>query len=349
MKRNRSYREIKEMEEKYMRAEEKMILLGVLSKRSEEEEAIFSKLFTKKLDWAWIVGTLVRHRVNGNFVQSLDKEHRKMINPKILSTFDLLSRMYEAINIQNLHMCEEIFANAQKRNLKIAGLKGVVFNTSLYSLKTRMSNDIDILVAEKDIKQFDVLMRELGFIQSLDGGISEATRKEKLIQIMNYHDLVPYYKKVNEMCMDKIKVDVNFHFDSKEHDITEEIIKYGTVEYKGNGFCVEGLDWRTHLLHLCAHYYREATGEIWKRDKRYLDLYKLVDIENTFRRIDDSRMIYWCEVVKEFGMEDACYYTVNNLIEFYPSSKYREIMLELSCEHNVVTSGNIYKETFERA
>ena len=332
-----------------MREEEKVILLGVLSKRSEDEEAFFSELLEKRLDWAWIAGTLVRHRINGNFIQNINESQRKVINPKILSAFDLLSRMYEAINIQNLHMCKKIFTNAKKCKLKIAGLKGVVFNTSLYSLKTRMSNDIDILVAENDIKQFDVMMRELGFIQSLDGGISEATRKEKIIQIMNYHDLVPYYKKINKIYMNTIKVDVNFHFDNKEHDITEEILKYGTEEYKGNGFCVEGLDWKTHLLHLCAHYYREATGEIWKKGKRNLDLYKLVDIENTFRTIEDSQLAYWYEAVDEFGLQDVCYYTVNNLNEFYPSSRYREIMLKLSCRHNVVTNESIYKETFEKA
>ena len=162
-----------------MRAEEKVILLGVLSKRSVEEEELLSELLMKNLDWAWITGTLIRHRINGNFLQGLGEKYHKVINPKILSAFTILSRMYKAINIQNLNMCEEIFANAKKCNLRIVGLKGVVFNTSLYSLNTRMSNDIDILVAEKDIKQFDVMMRGLGFIQSLDGGDSEATRKQK--------------------------------------------------------------------------------------------------------------------------------------------------------------------------
>lgn len=332
-----------------MREEEKVILLGVLSERNEGEEDTLSELLSQKLDWSWITGTLIRHRINGNFIQNIGERHRKMINPKILSAFDLLSNMYEAINIQNLKMCGKIFEIAKKGNLKIAGLKGVVFNTSLYNLKTRMSNDIDILVAEKDINQFDLMMRDLGFIQSLNGGISEASRKEKLIQIMNYHDLVPYYKKIDEIYMNKIKVDVNFHFDSKEHDITEEILKYGTVEYKGNGFCVEGLDWKTHLLHLCVHYYREATGEIWKRNNRNIDLYKLVDIENTFRRIEDNQLAYWYEAVDEFGLQDVCYYTVNNLNEFFPSSRYRDIILELSCEHNVVINEDIYKETFEKA
>lgn len=330
-----------------MRAEEKVILLGVLSKRSVEEEELLSELLMKNLDWAWITGTLIRHRINGNFLQGLGEKYHKVINPKILSAFTILSRMYKAINIQNLNMCEEIFSNAKKCNLRIVGLKGVVFNTSLYSLNTRMSNDIDILVAEKDIKQFDVMMRGLGFIQSLDGGDSEATRKQKLIQIMNYHDLVPYYKRVNAMCMDKIKVDVNFHFDSKEHDITEDIINYGTVEYKGNGFCVEGLEWETHLLHLCVHYYRESIGKMWKKGNRYLDLYKLVDIENTLRTINDSQLKYLYEVVDKFGLHNAYYYTIHNLNEFYPSSRYRKVMETVAQKHNIVkTVDNVYETTF---
>lgn len=333
-----------------MTAEEKVILLGVLVKRSEEEEAVLAELLMKKLDWTWITGTLIRHRINGNFLQGIGKKNYKVINPKILSAFTLLSKMYKAINIQNLNMCEEIFLNAKKYNLKIAGLKGVVFNTSLYSLNTRMSNDIDILVSEKDIKKFDVMMRELGFIQSLDGGVSEATRKQKLIQIMNYHDLVPYYKSINEMCMNKIKVDVNFHFDSKEHDITEEVLKYGIVEYKGNGFGVEGLDWKTHLLHLCVHYYREATGDIWKRNKRNLDLYKLVDIENTFRTISDRQLEHWYETIRKFGLQGICYYTICRLNEFYPCSRYIDMMAMLSneCETSALEK-NVYQETFGKS
>ena len=102
--------------------------------------------------------------------------------------------------------------------------------------------------------------------------------------------------------MNKIKVDVNFHFDSKEHDITEEVLKYGIVEYKGNGFGVEGLDWKTHLLHLCVHYYREATGDIWKRNKRNLDLYKLdPDFLTMFSEagVDSEEIIYAMQHVKD--------------------------------------------------
>ena len=73
---------------------------------------------------------------------------------------------------------------------------------------------------------------------------------------MNYHDLVPYYKIDGK---NRIKVDVNFQFDSKENEITEEVLNFGVCSYEKHGFAVQGLRWETHLMHLCVHFYREAT------------------------------------------------------------------------------------------
>lgn len=144
----------------------------------------------------WITGQLIRHRLNGNFYSGMSASQRNYIVNKVRQAFDLMSCCYEAANKENLIFFQTLNEKCNKAGIVTAGLKGVVFNTYMYPLGARRSNDMDILVAEEDLKVFDSVMRELGFIQSLDGGRTEASRREKMIQIMNYHDLVPYFKRI---------------------------------------------------------------------------------------------------------------------------------------------------------
>lgn len=309
-----------------MRSEIALILLGCLAKRTEQEEDEFNALLSAEQDWAWITGQLIRHRVSGNFYVSMTKEQQGYIVQKVRQTFELLRGCYEACNRINMSFSQELIEKLNALDVRVAGLKGMIFNTTVYPLCARRSNDIDILVAEDDLVILDKVMREMGFIQSLDGGHTEAGKREKLIQRMNYHDLVPYFKRIDLPYMDCIKVDVNFHFDSKEHDITKAILDEGVQSYEGNGYRVQGLNWTTHLLHLCVHFYREASNSIWTSRVRDVDLYKLVDIENSLRVYCKEELLKWTETVKKFNLEESCYFTLHYLNEFYPSPVYQELM-----------------------
>ena len=334
-----------------MTKETEVLLKGVIVKRTKEEEEFFNNNLRTKLDWAWITGELVRHRLNGNFFAYLSDENKKYIYGKIRSTFNLLCNTYELCNKELLAFSEKLFEETNKANIKIAGLKGMVFNTSIYSLKVRKSNDLDVLVAEKDLAVFDDVMRKLGFIQSLDNGKTEATRKEKLIQLMNYHDLVPYVKRIDLPYQETIEVDVNFHFDSKEHEITEEILEEGLNWYEGNGYRIQGLKWTTHLAFLCTHFYREASNSIWTEEARDVDLYKLVDIENTFRTFTAEQMFEWLDTIRKFDLQRQCYFTLFYLNKFYPNKLYEDLMKEIKPENDDFVNqifSNDKKEVIER-
>lgn len=309
-----------------MRDEIELILLGCLARRNEKEEQRFNKLLEAPEDWAFITGELIRHRINGNFYTSMLPEQKKYIIYKVSQTFEILSKSYEEYNRIILDFFQKLIEETDEARIDVAGLKGVVFNSTLYKLGARRSNDIDILVEENDLITFDNIMRRLGFIQSMDGGKTEASKKEKLIQIMNYHDLVPYYKLVDYSFMDFIKVDVNFHFDSKEHDITRAILREGTQDYCGNGYIIRGLKWKSHLLHLCVHFYREASNSIWTSNARDVDLYKIIDIQNTLRSYRKEELLDWCKYVEKYQLNKQCYFTFFYLNRFYPNTIYTEIM-----------------------
>ena len=188
----------------------------------------------------------------------------------------------------------------------------------MYSLGTRRSNDIDLLVPESNLKKLDEVLRKLGYVQSLlpNGKIIEATKKEKLIQQLNYHDLVPYVKEENG---EIIEIDINFLFDTKDNEITQEIFDIGLATYNYNDYFVYGLPFETNLAFLCIHFFREGTNSLWTDGKRDVVLYKLVDIMNVIRKNKAVFDVYkWSELVRKLGIHHKCYYTFFMLSQFYP-------------------------------
>lgn len=126
-----------------------------------------------------------------------------------------------------------------------------------------------------------VCLRAMGYIQSnmSNGEMVEATKKEKIIQRMNYHDLVPYVKKTK---MGILELDINFLFDGNKNLIDKNVYEMGTMVYKGR-YRITGLNPYTNLAFLCCHFYREATDTIWTEGKRDVTLYKIVDMMNFIR------------------------------------------------------------------
>ena len=309
--------------------EKEVILLGVLKNRTKEEEERLEDLFHYSLDWAWISGQLLRHRLDGYFSNYICEKQEFYLIKQLNQAFQLLAASYHEINNVNLSFAQELFESLDKSGIITAGLKGLVYNTSLYSLRVRRSNDIDILVSESDLAAFDEVMRSKGFIQSQDGGNTEASKRAKLIQIMNYHDLVPYCKPVDYSFMKLIRVDVNFQFESKEHEITKEVLDYGVKKYSMNGYTIQGLIPLTHLCHLAVHFYREASNSLWIDKLRDVDLYKVVDIENTIRSYSKEQMKQWITVVQHLKLEKQVYFTLFYLNIFYPNEMYEKFMKQI--------------------
>lgn len=73
-----------------MRDEIKLILLGCLANRNEKENERLNKLLVSSEDWAFIIGELIRHRINGNFYRSLLPEQKKYIIGNVSQTLSLM-------------------------------------------------------------------------------------------------------------------------------------------------------------------------------------------------------------------------------------------------------------------
>lgn len=304
-----------------MKKEYRLILLAVLVNKTQQEELLIDKLLENKLDWCEIAGQLFNHRLAGYFLLGLTKQQQKKIPKELRKAIELLIIAQKEQFSNIIKELKPILDEFKYNNFIYAGLKGIVFNIDMYEKGLRRSNDIDLLVPETELENIDIILRRNGYIQSLlpDGQLIEATKKEKLIQRMNYHDLVPYVKEVDGIICE---IDINFQFDTKENEITQEIVELGLVDYHNEEYSVMGLPFYTNLAFLCIHFFREGTNSIWTDGKRDVVLYKLVDIMNLIRKNKDNFDIYeWTCLMKKLSIDHKCYYTFYMLSQFYPQEE----------------------------
>ncbi|UJF31352.1 nucleotidyltransferase family protein [Paenibacillus hexagrammi] len=89
-----------------------------------------------------------------------------------------------------------------KSGIPHAFLKGSILAHSIYPAGCRISSDIDILLRAEDLTACGHVLKELGFIQGFydenERIVVPATRREILNHRMNYGEVVPYRKAVQE-------------------------------------------------------------------------------------------------------------------------------------------------------
>lgn len=303
-----------------MTKEQELILLGVLVEKNQQEIDRVNELLGEKINWIEVAGQLMNHRLCGYFYYGLQKCNCDTIPGEIYKALKLMVQAMKTDMQEKIDDVLPILEELEKTDIRYAGLKGITLFASYYEMGTRRSNDIDLLVFEEDLDKFDKVMRSLGFVQSNPHGeeIIEASKKDKLIQRMNYHDLIPYLKKTSHgIC----NIDVNFLFDNNKNIIEDKVFKMGTTLYSGNGYRVRGLNTYTNLAHLCAHFHREATNIIWTQAEADMILYKLVDIINYVRHFANQlELETWVSVVEELNLKEPVYYTFYVLQQFYDNS-----------------------------
>lgn len=306
------------MEEMFkMRKEYELVLLSVLINKTDNEIKQIDELLAEKIDWVEVGGLLLIHRLGGYFINGLNEEQILKLPKELNKNLQILV-LGQKENQQNLTVyIQELYDKLEGQDIRYAGLKGIILGAELYKNGMRRSNDLDLLVYEEDLGKLDVLLRELGYIQSLrpGGRLIEATKKEKMIQRLNYHDLVPYVK---EGTNGIVEVDINFLFDGKLNTIDKRVFELGTMIYSGEDYEFRGLNHLTNLAFFLVHFYREATEDIWVRSKRNLTIYKIIDIINYIRVYSGKiNILEFVKVLEELNLLDKALFAFYTIQKFY--------------------------------
>lgn len=233
-----------------------MVIQGDLDKLLIRPRGVLFQLLASNSDWFAALG----HGLLGIvvFIYSSSKISIEWTMQKIIlacscvcsgvliqGALELLVRAQKEQFEENLEEICKVNDALEEAKIKFAVLKGAFFGCEMYEKGTRRSNDIDLLVYEDDLGKLDTCLRAMGYIQSnmSNGEMVEATKKEKIIQRMNYHDLVPYVKKTK---MGILELDINFLFDGNKNLIDKNVYEMGTMVYKGR-YRITGLNPYTNL------------------------------------------------------------------------------------------------------
>ena len=166
-----------------MKKEYSLILKGCLVNKSSENENEINTLLEEYLSWKEIAGILFNHRLGGYFYCGLTEAQRKKLPTEIREVLKAVVKVQKE-NQQEL-ICEIRSINEEltKSKIHFAALKGAFFSSEMYELGARRSNDIDLLVYEKDLDILDGALRKMGYIENINTKQQKESidkKKEKL-------------------------------------------------------------------------------------------------------------------------------------------------------------------------
>ena len=287
-----------------MRKELKWIL-DVLQDKPELPE--------KGLDWYWILGFLELNRIGGYFFNRSGALGIELPQAAERRLSQILKEQTLRNDVMRKYI-QDICIELRYEKIKFAFLKGSVMSNTNFRLseKTfscmalsaddvltyrkqvheafygpgeRVSNDIDILVRQKDITVVSELLKQMGFIQGYydfkENRIVPLPRAEILSRRMNRGETAPFLLQTQNPFVPFIEVDVNFslgYLPNSNEEMLTDILKE-PIDYAGNiDGGIRSLKLDDFFLHLILHQSKESTLYSMVKRNKDVELYKLLDL-----------------------------------------------------------------------
>lgn len=305
----------------------------------------------KGLDWYFILGFLELNKISGYFFNKT-KEFGIKLPQSVERKLSQILRIQSERNRFMRKYIQDISDELRYEKLRFAFLKGsVLSNTnfrfseksyscmalpeermatyrrqageSFYSEGERVSNDIDLLVEQKDISTISEVLKNMGFVQGYydfrESKIVPLPRAEILSRRMNRGETAPFVLGTENPCVPFIEVDINFSLDylPNSHEEMLHTVLKDSFSYAGNivgGIRSVQID--DFFLHLIMHQYKESILYSMVRRSKDTELYKLLDIYLFIKRgyIELSDLY---NKVKKYGLERPVYSVMSSVSETF--------------------------------
>jgi len=280
-------------------------------------------LMKKAVHWPYVLGQLLFHRMGGaayctlRECELLGKVNREMRNS--LKTIHESGTVKSASLKLALAELADILKNAE---FPYALLKGA-YLVSLYPSGLRTSNDVDVLINQKDLSNLEMLLKAAGFSQGnvRNGSFVPASRAEILSSRMNRGETVPFIKQIDFPGMEFFEIDINFSLDFKakqENNVVASLLKNAEPLIETGTGRLPTLSPADFLIHLCCHLYKEAVVYAWVEMERDLSLYKFSDIYLLVNQWTDH--VFYAELsehICKYGLKQECYYALLRTKELF--------------------------------
>ncbi len=298
--------------------ERQLVLMTAVIVEEPQSERLKEIVENEDLNWAEVVYQAITHRTLNMIYYNLDKYNLfGLREPEFKRLCKSQWNVYGQRNKFYLDRLAEIMERFEKVNLVVPILKGNLLASVVYpAIEARIFNDLDLIMQLSDVNVLTKELESLGYIQGefdeKTNVITESSRKVKILQQMNSHEIQEFLKNSDNEFAKVIEVDVN-------HDIlwkgncpykvdTRDLIKRA-VPIEVNGVKAYMLDYIDNIIQLSCHLYKEATLMIYIDGIKDLKIYKFSDlymyIKKFFDKIDWELLV---ERVKSYNLDKVVYY-----------------------------------------
>lgn len=305
----------------------------------------------KSLDWYWILGFLELNKIGGHFFNKTKELDIKIPQSAERKLSQILKMQSERNRFMRKYI-QDISDELRYEKIWFAFLKGsVLSNTNFrfseksfscmalsedmeqkyrrqagepfYGEGERVSNDIDLLVEQKDISAISEVLKNMGFVQGYydfrESKIVPLPRAEILSRRMNRGETAPFVVATDHPLVSFIEVDINFSLDylpNSHEDMLHAILK-DSLCYAGNiSGGIRSLCADDFFLHLIMHQYKESVLYSMVQRSKDTELYKLLDIYLFIKKgyIELSGLY---NKVKKYGLEQPVYSVMCSISELF--------------------------------
>ncbi|MFF2483001.1 nucleotidyltransferase family protein [Paenibacillus sp. NPDC058071] len=302
------------------------LVLKLADFRSPDCERI-NELMQGQLDWSLVLGLLAYNRMGGVAHYVLRANNIPIPNGFFEFSLFLQHDIMKLRTLAYRKTVAELSAVFNESGLPHAFLKGSVLSNIVYPLGCRVSNDIDILMSNKDLTEVGKVLQKEGFIQGTfnkkDATIVPASRMEIIHARMNFGEVKKYMKTCDMPGLELIEVDINFSLDwtpQGTQQAVETFLQSAEKYQFNNEEYTYSLPKEYFLAHLCVHLFKEAIVMNWIETQRDLGLYKFADIyaflTDPHILVDSRKLI---EIARANHIEKECYYALYNTSLLFPS------------------------------
>lgn len=212
----------------------------------------------------------------------------------------------------DLRKYKELIDFLEKEKIQYVVLKGNYLIRSVYGdIKYRHSNDMDILIEEKQTGKIVKILTELGYVRGEyddeNKRVRALTRKEIIMYEMETDQMAPYVKINANYSAHPCTLDIHLCFELSNQIITNQFL--GEYEYKEfNGVQIRCLNNELFFLQVCLHHYKHMKSvNIMRRGSaglRYIcDVYFFY-----FKNYEMINLNNLVTYIKENNFEEYVYY-----------------------------------------
>lgn len=315
-----------------------IILLSRISFSNSVLKEVETILKDKNFNWFEFYQYAFYHKVLTLCWKNINKYFPNIYQPKYAK--EIIQVAYMGLKKRNSLFQKElvdIVKCLEKENIIAIPVKGAHLISKVYKdYGVRYSGDMDFLIKYEQVRSAEAILESKGYIKGYydnnEKEIIKISRKEDIKWKTFMSNNYPLLKKSNNNLFSVYKVDLRFALDDKLkkepiNEIIDIYVQLGKVKPAH------------YLLHLCTHFFDEATHLVDIALAKDMNIIKLCDIREYIIKcvaMQDLKELVW--YAKKYKLQNQVYITMFFLEVIYGDGFGQKVIEELNWKKELAIS-----------